>query len=284
MLWAMSSETPESGGEGTSVGDAGGSGETADGSNAAAGGGSAVTGRRPTGVHRLLNPWTAGVAGVAVTTVLAGAGFFWPALTVLGGAVTASGLLLARRGGKKHYVVTGVVYFLGLALVIEGVGSALPAAYESAVLPAAGGIGAISGILVVAKVSGKRVVKRVAELAAYDEEYWGEVWDALAAYASLLSMVWLLVTFTEKVMRYASVSIGAVGLLIANMLGYRVPVTFLGFEIEAVTAMFVGCVLVWFHLLDTLHSSWRAVAYSAEKAADRAGRSAEEESASGAES
>jgi hypothetical protein len=283
MFWAMSSEPPESGGEGTSPGGTGGSGETADGSSATAGE-SAVTGHRPTGAHRLLNPFTTGAAGVAVTTVLALADFFWPALTVLAGALTASGLLLARRGGKKHYVVAGVVYFLGLALAIEGAGSALPEAYTTAVLPAAGGIGAISGILVIAKVSGKRVVKRVAELAAYDEEYWGEVWDAMAAYASLLSMVWLLVTFTEKVLRYASVSIGAVGLLIANMLGYQVPVTVFGFEIEAVTAMFVGCVLVWFHLLDTLHSSWRAVAYSAEKAADRAGRSAEEESTAGVDS
>jgi hypothetical protein len=234
--------------------------------------------RQPTGTHRLLNPWTAAAAGVAVTTGFAGAGFFWPALTVLAGALTASGLLLARRGGKKQYVVAGVAYFLGLALAIEAAGSALPGAYATAVLPAAGGIGAISGVLVIAKVSGKRVVKRLAVLAAYDEEYWGEVWDALAAYASLLSLVWLLVTFTEKVVRYASVSIGAVGLLVANMLGYRVPVTVLGFEVEAVMAVFVGCVLVWFHLLDTLHSSWRAVALSAEKASER--RSADE-SASG---
>lgn len=270
----MTDDTPGDGGAGNASG--GGDREGDDGSAGAR--------RQPTGAHRLLNPFTTGAAGVAVTGGLATGGLLWPALTVLAGSLTASGLLLARRGGKKHYVVSGVVYFLGLALAIEVAGTAFPDPYTTAVLPAAGGIGAISGVLVVAKVSGKRVIKRLAELAAYDEEYWAEVWDAMAAYASLLSMVWLLVTFTEKVLRYASVSVGAVGLLVLNMLGYRVPVTVLGFEVEAVTAMFVGCVLVWFHLLDTLHSSWRAVAYSAEKARARRNRSTDEESASGADS
>lgn len=265
-----------SGGEGAS-GDEGASGGTASGGDGPpdVDGGpgpeteSSAREGEQSGSRRLLNAWTAAAVGVAVTGGLAAADAFWPALTVLAGAVTASGLLLARRGGRKRYLLAGVAYCLGLAAVIEFAGGAVPAAYTRAVLPAAGGLGAVSGTLVVAKVAGKRVVKALAELAARDEEYWAEVWDALAAFGSLLSLVWLLVTFSEKVLRYGSVSVGAVALLVANMLGYRVPVEVLGVEVEAVMALFVGCVLVWFHLLDTLHSSWRAVVSSAEKAQQR---------------
>jgi hypothetical protein len=224
---------------------------------------------RPEGGQRLLTAWTGAAAGVAVTGGLAAADAFWPALTLLAGAVTASGVLLVRRGGRKRYLLAGVAYCLGLAAVLEFGGGLFPRTYTAVVLPAAGGLGAISGTLVVAKVAGKRVVKTAAQLAAYDEEYWAEVWDALAAFGSLLSLAWLLVTFSEKVVRYGSVSAGAVALLVANMLGYRVPVEVLGVEVDAIMALFVGCVLMWFHLLDTLHSSWRAVVSSAEKAQKR---------------
>jgi hypothetical protein len=228
-------------------------------------------------VDRLLTAPVTAAAGVAVTGGLAAVDVFWPALTVLAGALVASGLLLARRGGRKRYLLAGVGYCLGLALVIEVAGDSFAPVYATGVLPAAGGLGAISGVLIVGKVVGKRVVKRLAVLVAKDEEYWGQVWEALAALGSLLSLVWLLVTFAEKVARYAGVSVGAVGLLVLNMMGYELTVTVLGVEIEAVLALFVGCVLVWFHLLDTLHNSWRAAAMSAEKAHQRT--SAGEESA-----
>jgi hypothetical protein len=183
--------------------------------------------------------------------------------------LTASGLLLARRGGRKRYLLAGVGYCLGLALLFEFGAESFAPVYVTGVLPAAGGLGALSGLLIVGKVIGKRIVKRLAVLVAKDEDYWGQVWEALAAFASLLSLVWLLVTFAEKVARYAGVSVGTIGLLMLNMMGYELTVTVLGVEIEAVLALFVGCVLVWFHLLDTLHNSWRAAAMSAEKAASR---------------
>ena len=232
---------------------------------------------RQSGLHRLLTAPVTAAAGVAVTGGLATAALFWPALTVLAGALVASGLLLACRGGRKRYLLAGVGYCLGLALVIEIAGDSFAPVYATGVLPAAGGLGAISAVLIVGKVVGKRVVKRLAVLVAKDEEYWGQVWEALAALGSLLSLVWLLVTFAEKVARYAGVSFGAVGLLLLNMLGYDLTISVLGVEIEAVLALFVGCVLVWFHLLDTLHNSWRAASMSAEKAQQR--RTASEESA-----
>ena len=220
-------------------------------------------------LDRLLTAPVAAVAGVAVTGGLAAAGAFWPALTILAGALTVSGLLLARRSGRKRYLLAGVGYCLGLALVIEIAADSFAPVYVTGVLPAAGGLGAISAVLIVGKVVGKRVIKRLAVLVARDKEYWGQVWEALAAFGSLLSLVWLLVTFAEKVARYAGVSFGAVGLLLLNMLGYDLTISVLGVEIEAVLALFVGCVLVWFHLLDTLHNSWRAASMSAEKAASR---------------
>jgi hypothetical protein len=228
-------------------------------------------GRPESGVLRHVTAWTAAAVGVAVTAALGVADAFWPALTLLAGAVAASGLLLARRGGRKRYLLAGVAYYLGLAVVFEAGRGAFPAVYPGAVLPAVGGFGAISGLLIVAKVAGKRAVKGLAERFAYDEDYWAQIWEALAAFGSLLSLVWLLVTFAEKVLRYAGVSVGAVALLVANMLGYRRTVEVFGVEIEIVLTLFVGCVLVWFHLLDTLHNSWRAVAISAEKAAERTG-------------
>lgn len=239
---------------------------------------------RDDGRSLLLNALTGGVAGVAVTAGLANQGVFWPALTVLAGAAVASGLLLVRRGGQKRYLLAGIVFFLGLALVLEVMGSRFPDAYTDFVLPAAGGFGAISGILVVGKFATKRVVKALARLMASDEEYWAQVWEALAAFGSLLSMAWLLITFSEKVFRYGGATVGAVGLLVANMLDYRVSVEVLGVETDAVLLLFVGCVLMWFHLLDTLHNSWRALAQTAERSEERAQASRKSESPSGTES
>ena len=223
----------------------------------------------------LVNAWSAGAAGVLVTTGFAVADAFWPALAVLLGALVASGLLLLRGRGKKRYVLVGVVYCLGLAVALEVLGpGVVETAYVRVVLPAAAGLGAISACLVVVKVGGKRAIKAIAATLPVDEEYLAQVWEALAAFGSLLALAWLLLTFTEKVVRYTSVSVGAVVLLIANMLGYQRFVTILGMDFEAVMVLFVGCVLLWFHVLDTLHNSWRTVAMSAEKAGSAAGSAA----------
>jgi hypothetical protein len=218
----------------------------------------------------LTAPVTA-IAGVAVTGGLAAANAFWPALNILGGALTASGLLLARRCGRKRYLLAGVGYCLGLATLLEFSADSFAPIYATGVLPATTALGAISGLLIIGKVVGKRLVKRLAVLVAKDEDYWGQVWEALASLGSLLSLIWLLVTFTEKVVRYAGVSVGALGLLVLNMMGYKQNVTVVGVEIEAVLTLFVGCVLVWFHLLETLHNSWRAAAMSAEKTTSQTG-------------
>lgn len=201
------------------------------------------------------------------TTVVALADAFWPALTVLDGAVASSGLLLARSEGRKRYVLAGVVYSLGLAVVLEFAGAGIVSGSDlRVVLPAVGGLGAIRAILVIAKVAGKQVVKRLAAIFVLDEDYLGQLWETIAALGTLFALVWLLVTFAEKVIRYISVSVGTVVLLLANMLGYEKIISIFGVQIEVVIALFVGCVLIWFHILDTLHHSWRTVAQSAEKA------------------
>ncbi|ESS03646.1 MAG: hypothetical protein A07HR67_02044 [uncultured archaeon A07HR67] len=216
-------------------------------------------------VDTLLTAPVTAMAGVIVTGGLAVADAFWPALTVLAGALTASGLLLARRGGRKRYLLAGVGYCLGLATFIElGVGS-FASVYTTGVLPATASLGAISGLLIIGKVIGKQLLKRLAVLVAKDEDYWGQVWEALAALGSLLSFVWLLLTFVQKVARYVGVSVGGAGLFVINMLGYELTVNLLGIEFEVVLALFVACVLIWFHLLDTLHNSRRVTAMSAEK-------------------
>ena len=222
-----------------------------------------------------INAWSAGGAGVFVAVGFAVADAFWPALAVLLGALVASGLLLLLGRGKKRYVLAGVVYCLGLAIALELLGSGVvETAYVRVVLPAVAGLGAISASLVLIKVGGKRAIRAIAAGLPVDREYLAQIWETLAAFGSLLALAWLLLTFTEKVVRYTSVSVGAVALLVANMLGYQRFVTILGMEFEAVMVLFVGCVLLWFHVLDTLHNSWRTVAMSAEKAGSAAGSAA----------
>jgi hypothetical protein len=215
-------------------------------------------------VDTLLTAPVTAIAGVVVTGGLAAADAFWPALTVLAGALTASGLLLARDG-RKRYLLAGVGYCLGLAILIEFGVDSFASVYATGVLPATASLGAISGLLIIGKIVGKQFFKRLAVLVAKDEDYWGQVWETLAALASLLSFVWLFVTFAEKVIRYVGVSVGGAGLLVINMMGYELTVDVLGIKLELVLALFVGCVLIWFHLLDTIHNSRRVTTMSRKK-------------------
>lgn len=209
--------------------------------------------------------------GLGLAVTLAAIGAFWPALVVLAGAGVSAGVILIARGVDKHYLVAGTVYCLGLALAFEAGGTAsFPAIYPRDVVPGTAGVGVLSALLLGAKVGVRRGAVALARWLDLDETYLAQLADALSSLGHLLVLAWLVITWSEKVLRYGGSTVALVGLLVLNALEVRYRVDPFGLEVEAVFALFVVSVLMLFSLLDTLHNSWRAASMTAQRARGRA--------------
>lgn len=234
---------------------------------------------------RVINWVVTALAGIAVAALLAPLAADWPAAAIGAGAVVTGGLLLVRRGGRKHYALSGIAYTLGLATLIAVTGL-FPPAYEPTAVVGLVLWGLLGAFLVALKVALGRIVRRVA--ARYgDQEYVQAVYDAVASVAGLVAIAWTIATIHERAARYGGIGLGAAGTLTANYVGLELPVAawFLGEGIDVVLVLFVGCTLGLFHVLESLHTTWIATKQTAatgvEKGRDARTRLAEGGDAAG---
>lgn len=217
---------------------------------------------------RWANAWTAAGLGATVTTVLSALSIGWPAANLAIGCVLTAGVLLLRRNGRKYYGRAGVLSILAVGLLIY-LTPLFPPAYSEGLLPPLLAFGFLSGSVAVAKSAGQRVVA-LALGTVFDEETTIRIYDALASFISLLGFVWLLLTAAEKLTRYVSAPVGAGTAVALNFLGVRVPVTvpLVKQTVDIVLVVLVGCIVVGFQTLETLHTSWRAAKSTAEFGAE----------------
>ncbi|MFD1527498.1 MULTISPECIES: hypothetical protein [Halobacteriales] len=227
---------------------------------------------------KILNWVVTAIVGIAVTIAIAGQQFVWPAFAIGVGTVVTALVLLVRRGGRKYYAAAGTAYCLGLAGVIYTT-SLLPAAYSESPYAVLLSLGFVSGVLVFAQNAGRQIVKRTFGNGS-GEGAATKIYDAFAAIVGLVGMVWTVLTAQEKAMRYGGISIGGTTGLVLNFLGIELPIPWIiQSGVDASLVLFIGGVLIGFHTLESIHTTWHATKATA-KASASAGKSVGSKTAS----
>lgn len=206
---------------------------------------------------RLINWLSASVFGIIIAVLVSGFPYVWPAFVIGTGAVAVTVPMLLRRGGRKYYTATGTAYCLGLAAVIQTTTLA-PSGYAESPYAALLSLGLVSGIIVVLQISGRQVVKKLFGKTA-GEKYATSLYDMVAAIAGLLGMIWTVLTAYEKAIRYGGITIGGTIGFALNLLGIELPIPWIIQDgVDAAMILFVGCTLIAFHTLESLHTTWHA--------------------------
>lgn len=216
---------------------------------------------------RIVNAATTALVGIVAAGLLAPLAPDWPTAAIGAGAVVAGGILLVRPGGRKHYALSGVGYTLGLAVTVHLLGR-FPPAYEGTALVALALFGLLGAFLLALKIALGRIVRRIGSR-YFEEGYVRAVYDAVASAASLLTVVWTVMTIHEKAARYGGVGVAGAGTLTLDYIGVQFPVGawLLGEGVDVVVVLFVGCTLGFFHVLESLHTTWIATKKTASASA-----------------
>jgi len=236
---------------------------------------------------RFANAVTAAVAGVAVVVVV---GPVVPVAVGLAlGTVVATAVTL--YADTDRYGLAGATFLLGVGTAVLASGW-FPAPWARTTLLACWLFGLLSLGVVVARFLLGFVGRRVVAQFVPDEEA-SSIWDALSAFAGTLFIAWSVLTAQEKAARTGGIAIGGSTTMVANALGYELPVvvpfvhealsvTVRGYElaipvwalengIDATMIVFVGCVIVGFHTLGTFAATWQAVKDTTGYAREKAG-------------
>jgi hypothetical protein len=204
--------------------------------------------------------------GTILTAVIAGQPFVWPALAIGLGAIAATSPLVFRRSGRKYYAACGTGYCLLTAIAIKYTG-VFPAGYSESPYAVILVLGVISALIVLAQYAGRRAVELIFA-GRTGEEQATKIYDAVAAIAGLLAMIWTVLTIHEKALRYGGISVGGTAGLVMNAFGIDLPLPWIITDgVNAAMVAFVGALLIGFHTLESLHTTWRATKSTAKAGA-----------------
>lgn len=203
------------------------------------------------------------------------------------GATTT--VLAIRRGRSGQYALAGSLFALGVAACVLTL-SRVSGPWTRTPLVALVVFGGLSATLVLVRWLLSFVGKRVLATVVDPDDAAG-VWEALSAFGSLLVITWSVLTAHEKALRTGGITIVGSGSMLLDALGYHYPVvlpylrqgvafTVSGYEVvipawlvrngvDAPTVLFVGCVVIGFHTLETLQSTWAAITARSDRS-DRA--------------
>lgn len=207
-----------------------------------------------------VNSLTAGIVG-AIGAVAA-AQLAQPAVSIGFGAVVTL-VVFSRSGGYKRYALAGTLFSFSLAVFIYL--GLTPSEYGQTPGVALTGFGLISGAIIVARSVFTKGAKKLGAVAT-DEETSKEVARAVSATTGTLAMAWAVLTAKKKAAQVSGVSGVGTITLVLNTLGVEIPIPvwFLESGLDANTVLFVGSVLVGFHMIESIHSTWRAAKRTAE--------------------
>lgn len=228
-----------------------------------------------------LRNWMVGAGiGTLLTTLIAGQPHVWPTLAIGLGATAAAAPLLLRRSGRKYYAAAGTAYCLLTAATIRFTGQ-FPEGYAQSPYAVLLSLGVVSGLIVLAQYAGRKLVERGFS-GRVGEDQATAIYDAVAAIAGLIAMIWTVMTAYEKAARYGGISIGGTLGFALNALGIELPIPWIiSSGVDATVVAFVGAVLIGFHSLESLHTTWHATKQTA-KAGAAAGKAVGEKTADAA--
>ncbi|WP_440988577.1 hypothetical protein [Haloarchaeobius baliensis] len=210
--------------------------------------------------------------GVVVTLLMLALLPGAPAVPLLFGMTAAVVPMLLATAERKRYAVAGTAYCLALGLVLALADTLLGLGEGNTLVAGLFTFGALSLLVVTAKVVGRRLARATIGLLV-GEEYAERLFDAVASIVALAGLVWTLLTAAEKVSRYAGFGVGGAATLALSLVGveYNVTVPMLGGQVDAVLFLFVGCILAGFYTFESLHTTWLAARETAKKSVDAGG-------------
>lgn len=237
---------------------------------------------------RCANWLTAPAAGLLVVVALAPV--VPVAATLLVGAAVATAV--TWRADADRYGLVGACYLLGVGTAVLALGR-FPSAWTRTPLLALWGFGLVSLAVFCLRVALGVVGRRVLRWFVSDDAADG-VWEALSAFGGTLVVAWSVLTAQEKAARSGGIVVGTTGTTALDAAGYEflvfarllqrhsvvtlaghdlyVPLWALRHGVDATVVLFVGCLVVGFHTLETFVATWRAITETTGHAADRAGQ------------
>lgn len=188
----------------------------------------------------------------------------FPAFAIGAGAVVTA-MLLFITDGRTYYAGGGTLYCLFTAGYIQLV--SLPEAYTKSPFAVLLTLGAISAAVVAVQLGVGLILQRLLS-GVTGEETALRIYDAVAAVLGLLAMIWAVINIHERATRYGGVTIGGTLGMVLNFLGIELPIPWIISDgVDASMVLFIGAVLIGFHTLESLHTTWHATKQTAKSGA-----------------
>jgi hypothetical protein len=204
----------------------------------------------------------------------------WPTVVVGLGAVVAV-IPLVFVDGRTYYAAAGSLYFLGCAGLFSI--APLPAVYQQDIYAITLAFVVLSTLIVGAQLGLGLLIKRlVAGVAGEDAAV--KVYEALSAIAGLAVLIYTVLLWEEKAARYGGVAVGGSLGLLLDVLGIELPIPWIVADgVNATYVLYLGAVIIGFHTLESLHTTWRATKATASAGATgaKAGASKAKETVDG---
>lgn len=231
-----------------------------------------------TGHEAAMETSAAAVIGTITMLLLTLPDIAFPALAIGGGAIIAA-LVLFLINGRTYYAGGGTLYcgFTSGGIWLFG----LPDAYAQSPFVVLLTLGGVSAIIVSIQLGVGIVLQRL--LAGVTGEKTAlRIYEAVAAILGLIAMIWAVINIHERATRYGGVTIGGTLGMVLNFLGIELPIPWIISDgVDASMVLYVGAVLIGFHTLESLHTTWHAAKQTA-KSGVAAGKTASQKSANAA--
>jgi len=210
------------------------------------------------GAPNLLTAFFGGAVGALVATFVGAEILGFIAIALLVGSITTVGAVWVL-GSPPRFAAAGASFCLSSAILFYLSRGVLPDGFSQSGFVSLLALGLLSGFIVTIQETVAYAIQRTLRRVT-NEEYASIIWRAISSFAGLLLIVWAVATWQEKLTRIGGASIGGSLGFALNILGVElpIPIWILSGGIDATVFLYVGCMVIGFHTLESAYTGWHA--------------------------